>query len=147
MILYLFIYLRYWPEDVVCIQRDMSSFSFRNVGFYIQAIVSREQVWPWSLEICTQRIFNHLIKQNRKLGSDSVLQQSMTVSMVQSPKFNVQSPGFSIHSPESSIQLFHPESRNSGMPHLWIIKEIKYILGDQYYERQCWFLFTYIVLI
>ena len=32
----LFIYLTHWPEDVVCIQRNMSSFSFKNVVFYIQ---------------------------------------------------------------------------------------------------------------
>ena len=34
------------------------------------------------LEIRTQRIFNNLIEQNQKLGSDSVLQQSVTVSRV-----------------------------------------------------------------
>ena len=36
----LFIYLTYWPEDVVCIQRNMSSFSFKNVVFYIQVLVN-----------------------------------------------------------------------------------------------------------
>ena len=32
----LFIYLTYWPENVVCIQQSMSSFSFKYVDFYIQ---------------------------------------------------------------------------------------------------------------
>ena len=36
----LFIYLTYWPEDVVCIQRNMSSFSLKNVVFYIQVLVN-----------------------------------------------------------------------------------------------------------
>ena len=36
----LFIYLTYWPEDVVCIQRNTSSFSFKNVVFYIQVLVN-----------------------------------------------------------------------------------------------------------
>ena len=37
-----------------------------------------------SLVIRTKKSFNNLIKQNQKLGSDSVLKQSMTVSSVQS---------------------------------------------------------------
>ena len=36
----LFIYLTYWPEDVVCIQRNTSSFSLKNVVFYIQVLVN-----------------------------------------------------------------------------------------------------------
>ena len=36
MISYLFIYLTYWPEDVVCIQWNMSPLTFKNVVFYIQ---------------------------------------------------------------------------------------------------------------
>ena len=32
----------------------------------------------------------------------------------------------------------------SDTPHLWIIKDK---LGDKRYERECWFLFKYIVLI
>ena len=43
-----------------------------------------------SLEIRTQRIFNNLIQQNQKLGSDSVLQQSSTMSSVQGPASRVQ---------------------------------------------------------
>ena len=34
----LFIYLTYWPEDAVYIQRNMSSFSFKNVVFFIQVV-------------------------------------------------------------------------------------------------------------
>ena len=43
-----------------------------------------------SLEIRTQRIFDNLIKQNQKLGSDFVLKQTMTVSSVQIPVSKVQ---------------------------------------------------------
>ena len=48
-----------------------------------------------SLEIRTQRIFDSLIKQNQKLGSESVLKQARTVSSessVQSPESRVQRP-------------------------------------------------------
>ena len=43
-----------------------------------------------SLEIRTQRIFNNLIQQNQKLGSDSVLQQSSTMSSAQGPASRAQ---------------------------------------------------------
>ena len=33
-----FIYLKRWPEDVVSVQRNMLSFSFKNVVFYIQVL-------------------------------------------------------------------------------------------------------------
>ena len=42
-----------------------------------------------SLEIQTQRIFNNLIKQNKKLASDFILKQSTIVSSAQSPAPNV----------------------------------------------------------
>ena len=64
-----------------------------------------------SLEIRIQRIFNDLIKQNQKLGSDSVLRQSATVSSVQNvapsvqiPASRVQRPGSSVRSPASRVQ-------------------------------------------
>ena len=76
-----------------------------------------------SLEIRTQRIFNNLIKQRQKLDSDSVLEQSTTVSSVQSPASSVQRPKSSIQSLasrlqrlESRAQHLRPESRNSCMP-------------------------------
>ena len=67
-----------------------------------------------SLEICTQKIFNNLIKQNQKVGSDSVLKQSTTESSVQCPASSVQrpvsreSPASKVQSPASKIQ--RPES-------------------------------------
>ena len=67
-----------------------------------------------SLEICTQKIFNNLIKQNQKVGSDSVLKQSTTESSVQRPASSVQrpvsreSPASKVQSPASKIQ--RPES-------------------------------------
>ena len=73
-----------------------------------EPIVSTEQAWPWSFEICTQRNFNNLIKQNQKLGSDSVLQSTVNDT--------VQGPESSTQSPESRVQLSRRESRNSGMP-------------------------------
>ena len=48
-----------------------------------------------SLKIRTRRIFDSLIKQNQKLGSESVLKQARTVSSessVQSPESRVQRP-------------------------------------------------------
>ena len=51
-----------------------------------EPIASTEQAWLWSLEICIENFFNNLIKQNHKLDSDSVLQQSTTVSKVKSPE-------------------------------------------------------------
>ena len=61
------------------------------------------------LEVRIQSIFNNLIKQNQKLGSNSILQQSTTVSRVQSPEFSVQSPASRVQRPESSVQ--SPASR------------------------------------
>ena len=74
-----------------------------------------ERFYSWwimtSLEIRIQRIFNDLIKQNQKLGSDSVLRQSTTVSSVQNvapsvqiPASRVQRPGSSVRSPASRVQ-------------------------------------------
>ena len=89
-----------------------------------EPILSTEQAWLWSLEIHIERIFNHLIKQNQKLGSDSVLQQSTTVSRVQRPESSVQNPesrvqhpesSVRVQRPESSVQFFRPWSRNSGI--------------------------------
>ena len=54
-----------------------------------------------SLEICTQKIFNNLIKQNQKVGSDSVLKQSTTESSVQRPASSVQRPASSVQRPVS----------------------------------------------
>ena len=63
------------------------------------------------LEIRTQRIFSNIIKQNQKLGSDSLLKQTMTLSSLQSPVTKVQRPGSRVHGaefrsqdPESSVQ-------------------------------------------
>ena len=58
-----------------------------------------------TLENRTQRIFNNLIKQNQRLGSDSVLKQSTTGSSVRAkrPKCIVQHPGFRVLRPGSSI--------------------------------------------
>ena len=67
-----------------------------------------------SLEVCTQKIFNNLIKQNQKVGSDSVLKQSTAESSVQCPASSVQrpvsreSPASKVQSPASKIQ--RPES-------------------------------------
>ena len=69
-----------------------------------QPIVSKEQAWPWSLEIRIEKIFNYLIKQNQKLGSDSVLQQSTTMSRVQSPDSSMQSPESRVQRPASRVQ-------------------------------------------
>ena len=73
-----------------------------------------------SLEICTQKMFNNLIKQNQKLTSGFVLKQSMMVSSAQTPaskvyrqESRVQGTGSSVQSPESSVQHLRPESRNS----------------------------------
>ena len=60
------------------------------------------------LEIPTQRIFNDLIKQNQKLGSGFVLNQSTTVSSVQPPVSKVQRT-------ESNVQHLPPETRKSGI--------------------------------
>ena len=49
-----------------------------------------------SLEISTQRILRNLIKQNQKLSSDSVLNQSGIQSNVRSPEPRVQSPAFRV---------------------------------------------------
>ena len=57
-----------------------------------------------SLEIRTQRIFNNLIKQSQKLGSDSVLKETITMSSVQSPASKVYRPGSRVQGPESSVQ-------------------------------------------
>ena len=75
-----------------------------------QPIVSTEQVWPWSLEICIKRILNPLIKQNQKLGSDSVLQQcpgseaQSPASRVQRPESSIESPAYKVQCPEYNIQ-------------------------------------------
>ena len=57
-----------------------------------------------SLEICTQIIFYNLIKQNQKLGSDSALQQSMTMPSIKCPELSVQSPASRVQRPESNVQ-------------------------------------------
>ena len=57
-----------------------------------------------SLEIRIQRIFNNLIKQNQKLGSNTVLKQSTIVSSVQSTAAQVQHPASRVQHPESSVQ-------------------------------------------
>ena len=57
-----------------------------------------------SLKICTQRIFNNLIKQNEKLASDFVLKQSTIVSSVQSVALKVQRRESSVQHPESNVQ-------------------------------------------
>ena len=89
-----------------------------------QPIGSTEQAWPWSLEIRIERIFNNLIKQDQKLGSDLFCnsQQHCPWATVQSPtsrvqrlKSSVQSPELSVQSQESSVQspeswVQHPES-------------------------------------
>ena len=54
------------------------------------------------LEIPTQRIFNHLIKQNQKLGYDPVLNLSTTVSSSQRQESKV-------HRTESSVQHLRPD--------------------------------------
>ena len=71
-----------------------------------------------SLKIPTQRIFNNLIKQNQKLSSDSVLNQSTTVSGVQSPESSIQSLASRVQGPASRIQHSTLVSRSmkSGMP-------------------------------
>ena len=61
-----------------------------------------------SLKICTQRIFNNLIKQNEKLASDFVLKQSTIVSSVQSVALKVQRRESSVQDPASRVQC--PES-------------------------------------
>ena len=57
-----------------------------------------------ALEIRIQRIFNNLIKQNKKLGSNTVLKQSTIVSSVQSPAAKVQHPASRVQHPESSVR-------------------------------------------
>ena len=57
-----------------------------------------------TLEICTQRIFNNLTKQNEKLGSDCVLNQSTTVSNVQNSVSKLQRPASRVQRPEPSVQ-------------------------------------------
>ena len=69
-----------------------------------------------SLEIRIQRIFNNLIKKNKKLDSDFVLKQSKTMSSVQSPASKVQGTSSRVQSPTSSVQgpaskVQHPVSR------------------------------------
>ena len=73
--------------------------------------MSTEQAWSWFLEIRTQRIFNNWIKQNQKLGSDSVLQQSMTVSRVQRPTvaFRVQEFRYAVY---VHVQIYNVEQRH-----------------------------------
>ena len=75
----------------------------------LEPIVSTEQVWPWSLEICIERTFNNVNKKIPKLSSDSVIQQSITVSSAQSPVSRAQRPAFSVQSRKSSVQ--NPASR------------------------------------
>ena len=57
-----------------------------------------------TLEICTQRIFNNLIKQNQNLASDFVLKQSTTVSSAQSPASKTQHTTSNVQRPPSNIQ-------------------------------------------
>ena len=64
------------------------------------------------LESRTQRIFNNLIKQNQKMGSDSVLKQSTTVPSVQRPESSFQYPVSRVQSPASRVQ--RPASRVQG---------------------------------
>ena len=64
----------------------------------------RISVTMMPLEICTQRLFNNLIKQNQKLGSDSVLNQSTTMSSVQKPAFKGQHSAFRVQCLESRVQ-------------------------------------------
>ena len=52
-----------------------------------------------SLKIPAPRNFNNLIRQNQKLGSDSDLNQSATVSRVQSPGPSAQSPASLVQRP------------------------------------------------
>ena len=129
-----------------------------------EPIVSTEKAWQWSLEIRIERIFNNLIKQNQKLGPDFVVQQSTTVSKVQSPDSSVQSPVSSVQSPASTVQrpqssvqgpvsgvqhpessvqssasgAQHAESRNSGMPLL--LKRLKYfeVMGNIFEFSWVW---------
>ena len=70
-----------------------------------------------SFEIPTQRNFNNLIKQNQKLDSDSVLNQSILVFRVQSPECSVRRPEASfqraasrLQCPESSVQHLRPKN-------------------------------------
>ena len=65
-----------------------------------------------SLEIRIQRIFNNLIKQNQKLGSNTVLKQSTIVSSVQSPAAQVQHPASRVQRPESSVRSAVPRVRS-----------------------------------
>ena len=58
------------------------------------------------LEMCTHRIFNNLIKQNQKLGSDSVLKQSTIVSSAQRPASRVQRPTLASRVQEFRYALF-----------------------------------------
>ena len=74
-----------------------------NVNVEFLKIVYKTSVTMRSLEIRTQRILNNLIRQNQKLGCDSVLRQSTTASRVQSQVSvsvsSVQSPGSSVQHP------------------------------------------------
>ena len=76
-----------------------------------QPIGSTKQAWPWSLEIRIERIFNNLIKQDKKLGSDLFCnsQQHCPWATVQSPESRVQRLESSAQSPEPSVQ--SPASR------------------------------------
>ena len=82
-----------------------------------EPIVSIEQAWPWSLEICIERIFNNLIKQNQKLVLILFYnsQKQCPRSRVQSPassvqrlESRVQSPASRVHRLDSRVQ--HPQS-------------------------------------
>ena len=79
-----------------------------------------------SLEIRTQIIFNNLIKQNQKLGSDSVLQQSTTVSSVQCPEPGVQNVASRDQSSASRVQRSTLASRvlEFRMPFLFVNKTL-----------------------
>ena len=57
-----------------------------------------------SLEICTQKFFNNLTKQNQKMVADFVLKQRTIVSSAQSPASKVQRPTSSVQRPGSRVQ-------------------------------------------
>ena len=101
-----------------------------------------------SLEICIQIICYNLLKQNQKLGSDSALQQSTTVSSIKCPELSVQGPAFrvqrpesSVHSPTSRIQRPEP-SVQSPTSNTWVQSP-----GISVYQHQHLLICTYMCLL
>ena len=90
-----------------------------------------------SLEIRAKRIFNNSIKQNQKLGSDSVLNQSTTVFSIQSPASSVQSPASRVQRPivASRVQEF----RYVKVIQLFLNEKLsmEVDIPQNWYPRQC----------